>query len=66
MIKHDRTPVSVVTTCTECDHWRPFSFTLDEARQRAANHLVIAHNVEPARAHEAIRKAATRRERHAV
>lgn len=64
MIQQDRTPVSVVTTCTECPHWQAFSFDLDEARTRAANHLIVVHEVEPARAHEPVRKAATRRERH--
>lgn len=66
MIQQDRSPVSVVTSCTDCPHWRAFSFDLEEARRRAANHLIIVHDIEPARAHEAIRKAATRRERHAA
>ena len=66
MIKQDRSPVSVVTTCTDCEHWQAFSFDLDEARRRGANHLVLVHDVEPARALEATRKAATRRERHAA
>ena len=61
MIKQDRSPVSVVTTCTDCEHWYAFSFDLDEARRRGANHLVLVHEVEPARALEATRKAATRR-----
>jgi hypothetical protein len=66
MIKHDISPVSVVTTCTECPHWQAFSFDLEEADRRRANHLIAVHGVEPARALEASRKRATRRSRHAV
>lgn len=66
MIKQDRSRVSVVTTCTDCPHWQAFSFDLDEARRRAANHLILVHETEQARALEATRKAATRRKRHAV
>ena len=66
MIKQDRSPVSVVTTCTDCPHWQSFSFDLDEARRRGANHLILVHDIEPARALEATKKAATRRERHAA
>lgn len=66
MIKQDRTPVSVVTTCTECNHWREFSFDLPEARRRGANHLILVHDVEPSVAHGATRLAETRRTRHAA
>lgn len=66
MIQHDISPVSVVTTCAACPHTSLFSFTRDEARERAANHLENVHGVEPARAREAARKAATRRARHAA
>ena len=65
-IKHDISPVSVVTTCTECEWWHAFSFTHDEARRRGASHQIGVHGWKPSRAHEAERKAATRRERHAV
>ena len=63
MIKQDRSPVSVVTTCTDCPHWQAFSFDLDEARRRAANHLILVHDVEPSTANGATRLAETRRQR---
>ncbi len=65
-ITHDRSPVSVVTFCDECPYWRAFSFTLEEANQRAANHKITVHDIEPARANEPNRKRATRRERRAM
>ena len=63
MIKQDRSPVSVVTTCTDCPPWQAFSFDLDEARRRAANHLILVHDVEPSNANGATRLAETRRQR---
>ena len=63
MIKQDRSPVSVVTTCTDCPRWQAFSFDLDEARRRAANHMILVHDVEPSTANEATRLAETRRQR---
>ena len=63
MIKQDRSPVSVVTTCTDCPHWQAFSFDLDEARRRAGNHLILVHDVEPSTANDATRLAETRRQR---
>lgn len=65
-ITHDRSPVSVVTTCSECPFWTAFSFTLEEANNRAANHKILVHGIEPGRAHEANRKRATRREKRAM
>jgi hypothetical protein len=66
MIKHDVSAVSVVTRCTDCPHWAAFAFTRDEARRTAASHLESVHGIEPARANEPARKAATRRARHAA
>ncbi len=63
MIHHDISARSVVTTCDDCPYWRAFSFDHDEARRRGANHLISVHDVEPSRAREAERKAATRRAR---
>ena len=63
MIKQDRSPVSVVTTCTDCPHWQAFSFDLDEARRRAANHMILVHDFEPSTANDATRLAETRRQR---
>jgi hypothetical protein len=60
MINHDRSPVSVVTTCTECPYWQSFSFDLEEASRRGANHLSVVHDVQPSRAAEPNRKRAAR------
>lgn len=65
-ITHDRSPVSVVTTCDECPYWIAFSFNLEEANNRAATHKMLVHDIEPSRANEANRIRATRRERRAM
>lgn len=61
MIRHDVSPISVVTICTDCPHWSAFSFTLTAARGVAERHKMDVHDVPEWRAKEAARRYATRR-----
>lgn len=65
MIKHDVSPVTVVTTCTRCPWWSAFSFSMDEAEQREIDHNVGIHEMNYSRASDAVRKR-HQRARHAV
>jgi hypothetical protein len=43
-IRLDISPSSVVAYCTDCGHWRSPNYpTVDEARQRAAEHEERVH-----------------------
>lgn len=61
-ITHDRTRSSIVSLCDECPYWVALSNSDEEARQRAARHKMLVHDVPESRATEASRKAATRRD----
>lgn len=65
MIKHDVTPVTVVTTCTRCPWWSSLSFSPDEAGQREISHNMDIHGMNWSRASDAVRKR-QERARHAV
>lgn len=67
MIKYDRSLNSVLVTCTECPYW--FGLRLDQATAYtcAEDHLVLVHDVEPARAAEPRRLWESRKaRRHAA
>lgn len=61
MIRHDVSPLSVVTTCSRCPHWSAFAFSLDDARERGIEHKINVHDVAPARARFDAMRQATRR-----
>jgi hypothetical protein len=63
MIRHDKTSISVVTTCTKCAHWSAFSFSLAEAEEREINHNMLFHNMERSVASQAVWKRRQRRRR---
>lgn len=60
-VTHDPSPVSVVTTCSECPWWRALSLSREAADDCKINHLVMVHDIEPNIAADFIRKRATRR-----
>lgn len=64
-IRHDRSDVSIVTTCSECPHWYSFSFDIGDADERAAQHRINVHDVPESRARRQSRERADRT-RHAV
>jgi len=49
-ISYDRSDTSVVVTCDECPYWYAFAWTMPEAYASGANHQVLVHGVEQARA----------------
>lgn len=55
MMKYDRSPVTVVISCTECPHWRAIRFDQWEAYLSGESHAIRVHGVEPVRAAEARR-----------
>lgn len=59
-IRHDSTDISTVTTCSECPYWASFSFTRDEAEERAARHRTDVHGLPEGRARRAPRDAEAR------
>lgn len=65
MIKHDRSDVSIVTTCTECPWWFAFNFDRDKADASGTNHKINVHGFPESRALDTVR-ARARRARHAV
>lgn len=65
MIRHDRSAVSIVTTCTECPYWFAFNFDRDLAEESAIRHKINGHDVPEGRARDTARKRAAR-SRHAV
>ena len=64
-IRHDRSAVSIVTTCTECPYWFAFNFDPAFADESAVRHKINAHDMPEAKARNAQRERA-RRKRHAV
>lgn len=64
-IRHDRSAVSIVTTCSRCPHWYAFSFDIADADERAAQHKINVHDVPESRARKLARDRADRA-RHAV
>lgn len=64
-IRHDKSSSSVVSTCSSCDFWRAFNWTLDQARESGANHLINVHDVPAKTARNTITKA-RERARHAT
>ena len=65
MIKHDRSDVSIVTTCTDCPWWFAFNFDTDLADEAAIRHKINVHDQPEAKARNAARERA-RRARHAA
>lgn len=63
-IKHDKSAISVVTTCSSCTHWYAFGFTMEEARASGERHLIVVHEV-PAKVASAARHKRESRARHA-
>ena len=57
MIRHDRSNVSIVTTCTDCPWWYAFSFELERAEDSAIWHRINVHGLPEGKAMN------TRRER---
>jgi len=64
-IRHDRSAVSIVTTCSECPHWYAFSFEVEKADESAIRHKIHVHGMPEARAHKLAHDRA-RRARHAA
>jgi len=64
-IRHDRSAVSIVTTCSQCPHWFAFNFDPDLAEESAVRHRINVHDMPEAKARNAQRERA-RRSRHAV
>jgi hypothetical protein len=64
-IRHDRSAVSIVTTCSDCPHWFAFSFDIADADERAALHRINVHDVPESRARRQSRERDSRT-RHAV
>lgn len=52
MISFDRSPSSIVITCTECPYWFGMRLNQIEAYLCAEGHAIRVHDVEPARAKE--------------
>ena len=64
-IRHDRSAVSIVTTCSECPHWFAFNFVRSLADESAILHKINVHDMPEAKARNTARKRASRA-RHAV
>ena len=65
-IRHDKSWVSVVTTCSECPMWAALALSIDEAEEAAVSHRMDVHGMPEERARNAQQERARRAARKRI